>query len=245
MTNTNNTLTPDEIAERITIGMRLVYDLFNEMNSFFHLVAEGLRVSGLGIRPFTSSGVRLPRVRAGRTFADRFVSTDMGLLAEISPAADDVDDEEADEEGEDLNEDEELGEDEEVLDQAELRISPDSQYLMIRAILLDPTQAMDKFRPEVVAGKLSSITRRRSGKKARAKEKAAVEREFEMKGSALKKFTRKLKPETKAKTDLSCRISPWEWSAKITAVEHLPLAEVDSEQKVAEFVERLLKMAEA
>jgi hypothetical protein len=234
----DETIAPDEIARRITTGMGLVYDLFNEMNSFFRLLVQGLEAADAGIHPRGPKGFLLPKRRQRANPADRFVKTDMGLFAEIGGV---VGDDSSEEESDDLESESEEDEEPEM-DKASISITPESRFLGVRAILYEPSKSQSTpFTPVVVAALLTSATRARGKKQKFSKPETA----FQVKRGAFRRLVKELHPVLEPQQQISRRVPGQILSATITAREVLPLAHFDSEDKVNDFIETLVQMAES
>jgi hypothetical protein len=234
--NTEQKLTPEEIGRRITAGMGLVYDLFKEMNSLFRLITQGVVSSEIEIRPMGPKAFMLPRAKKGASIADRFVRTDMGWVAAIGESA--SDEPEEDEEPED---DTDGGDDE--VDNASVLISPDSQFLGVRAVLFDPASPQESV-PVLVAAILSSLSLRRTGKKAKKIEKNGDLSSFQVKRTALKRLVKQLNRGVQRNKSVTAHIVGGELTAKVAGVEIAALGDFDSEQKVSAFVEKVVGLVE-
>jgi hypothetical protein len=232
-------LSAEEISRRIVTGMGLVYDLFKELHSLFRLIAQGLENSDADIQPQGPKGYILPRGKKGITVADRFLKTDMGLLVAIGvPGSDEPDDDDISDEVSDDDEQEA------EKDTATVAISADTQYLGIRAILFDP-QAKDpaKFQPVLVAGIMGSLTKEpRGGKKKAAGKKS--ETKFQIRRAAVKMLVKQLPGNAQPGLSLSARVRGAVLNAELGSVHVTPLAEITTEEKVNEFVNRLVSMVE-
>jgi len=231
-------LSSEEISRRITTGMGLVYDLFKEMHSLFRLIAQGLENSEADLQPKGPKGYILPRGKKGVTVADRFLKTDMGLLVAIGVSGGDDSEEEVDEA-------EDLGDQEVETDTAKVAINSETQYLGIRAIIFDPTVADPaKFRPVLVAGLMGSLTKGQRGKKKKAASSKESESKFQIRRAAVKSLVKRLDPDVKEGQTITARVPGAVLNAQVGAVEKTPLAEITTEEKVNEFVDRLVAMVE-
>jgi len=230
-------LSPEEIGQRITAGMGLVYDLFKEMNSFFRLVSQGLRDADADIRVIPMKGFLLPRQKMGRAIAELYVRTDMGLLAEIggtTPAENEEDFDTTDD-----------AEDADVeTDSTTESITPDTRYLAVRAALYDANVAAEKFTPSVVAAVLGSFKRTPVGKKAKESGGGKPQASFPLKRTPLKRLAKNLPLDLACGQTVSARIIKAQLTAEAIGVEIVRLGEIDSEESVAKFVGRMIEMCE-
>lgn len=237
MTN-DETLTPEEISKRITTGMGLVYDLFKEMHSLFRLIMLGLENSEADVQPQGPKGFILPRGKKGSTVADRFLKTDMGLLVAVGVSGGDESDEEVDDV-------EDIDEQEVEKDTAKVAISPETQYLGIRAVIFDPN-APDptKFQPVLIAGLMGSLTRGQRGKKKKVASGEESETKFQIRRTFVKSLVKQLRPDVKPGQTITARVRGAVLNAQVASVEKTPLAEITTEEKVNEFVDRMVAMIE-
>ena len=231
-------LSPEEISRRITAGMGLVYDLFKELHSLFRMIYQGLRDSEADLHVIPWKMFMLPRNKKGTTIADRFLHIDMGLLAELGVSA-------SLESEDDLDTADESEEIDVETDKTAVAITPDSQYLAVRAVVYDPSVPADKFTPALVAVVFSSITRQPLGKKAKAGGETGIQDSFQLKRTILKRLIKQLQPSLKPGQTISARVTKALLGAKVVTVEVVPLGEFNSQEKVSEFVDRLVTMAEA
>jgi len=230
-------LPSEEISRRITTGMGLVYDLFKEMHSLFRLVAQGLENSDADVQPQGPKGYILPRGKKGVTVADRFLKTDMGLLVAIGAAGPDESEDDSDNAADD-------DEQETEKDTATVAIAPDTQYLGIRAILFDPQFSdPEKFQPMLVAGIMGSMTKEPRGGKKKASGKKP-ETKFQIRRAAVKMLVKQLPTNAQTGQSITARVRGAILNAQLGNVHVTPLAEITTEQKVNEFVERLVAMVE-
>lgn len=230
-------LSSEEISRRITTGMGLVYDLFKEMHSLFRLIAQGLENSDADVQPQGPKGYILPRGKKGVTVADRFLKTDMGLLVALGVAGSD----EAEDESDDVADDDEQ---EAEKDTAAVAITPDTQYLGIRAILFDP-QAADpgKFQPVLVAGIMGSMSKEPRGGKKKAGGKVP-ETKFQIRRTAVKMLVKQLPPDAKTGLSITARVRGAILKAQLSSVNVTPLAEITTEEELNELVDQLVAMIE-
>lgn len=231
----NEQLSSEEISRRITTGMGLVYDLFKEMHSLFRLISQGLENSAADVQPQGPKGYILPRGKKGTTVADRFIKTDMGLLVAIGLAAID----EPDDESEEIpDEDDQEAE----KDTATVEITPDTSYLGIRAILFDPQASNPAmFQPTLIAGIISSMTKEPRGAKKAAGVKQP-ETSFTIRRNAVKMLVKLLPADAKTGTRILARVRGASLNAQLSAVHSIPLADISTEERVNEYVDRLIKL---
>jgi hypothetical protein len=228
-------LSPEEISKRITTGMGLVYDLFNEMNSLLRLIAQGLESSESDIRPFARAFM-MPKEYKGATPADSYIKTDMGFMATIGG----TELSELSEEDDNTEEDS----DTDSGDKKKIQVNLNTQILGVRAILYDTQATADgDFQPTLVACVLSSFTLTPRGKKAKIQGAAATD-SFETKRGNMRRLLKHVPPELSPKMQVTARIVGWELSAVVTAFERRLLAEFDSEEQVNGYIEKLIEMVE-
>ena len=235
--NTEEKLSHSEISERIVAGMGLVYDLFNEMNSFFRMLVEALQSSDLDLLLLNRRYI-LPKTRKRRLLrpADYYVKRDVGFIAQIG-AGGDLDDEVID-----ILEDEEI-----EVDKKGIKITPDSQFLAVRAILYDPEAAQtDSFEPYVVGAILSSLNQSPRGKAAKPPGgQVKKQKKFHISRSGrIVRAIVQLDPSLKKGQEISWFIPKFKISATVSDIVAKPLVEFDTEPKFNEFVESLINLAE-
>ena len=235
--NTEEKLSHSETSERIVAGMGLVYDLFNEMNSFFRMLVEALQSSDLDLLLIKQKFI-LPKTKKRRLLrpADDYVKRDMGFVAQIG-AAGDLDDEAIDV----------LENDDIEADKKGIQITPDSQFLAVRAILYDPEAAQsDSFEPYVVGAILSSLNQSPRGKAAKptgGKVKKQKKFHIARSGRIIRAIVQ-LDPSLKKDQEISWLIPKYKISATVSDIVAKPLVEFDTEEKFNEFVESLINFAE-
>ena len=210
------------------MGMRLVYDLFIEMEALFRLISQGLVNSDGDFQPMGPKGYLLPLPKKGRTKADRLVATDMGLIVAVgTTSADEAD-----------------GGDGGEKDTADVYFTPDTQFLLIRALLLDTKAMAEDFTPVLIASLAESFTLAPGARKR--KKKVAViagpQTEFVVKRAGIKVLAKALLPETKTGDTVSVNIPRGQFSATLADVLVTPLAEIDSEEAVNQFVDKLVNL---
>ncbi len=227
-------LSAEEISRRITAGMGLVYDLFNEMNNFFRQVLEALDSSAIEMHPIKKRFILpKPKKRTMKTAADDYVKTDMGFMAEVGVGGAD------DEDVEEIDEDEET-----ELDQKKISITPESQFLAVRANLYDTKKThAGSFEPFVVAAILSSF--KRSHRKE-AVDKGKAQSKFQLKkGGQLLRGAVLLDPSLEKGKEISWMIPKYIISAKVSGILSRTLVDFDTEEKFTRFIEDLVSMVEA
>ena len=235
--NTKEKFSHSEISERIVAGMGLVYDLFNEMNSFFRMLVETLQSSDLDLLLLKRRFI-LPKTKKRRLLssADDYVKRDMGFVAQIGAGGD------LDDEAIDVLEDEDI-----EVDKKGIQITPDSQFLAVRAILYDPEAAKtDSFEPYVVGAVLSSISRYPRGKALKEVVGVVKKKEkFQLKPAGrIYRALIQLDPTVKKGHEISWTIPKYKISATVNGIVANPLVEFDTEEKFNEFVESLINLAE-
>ena len=224
-------LTTDQVSRRIADAMHLVHDLYIEMIGFFRVLSESLEASDLDLAQIKMGGFRLPRtVKQLRTKADRYMALDLGLALEIGVKADE------EEEEEDLDEYEEDAK----LSKKQMFITPDSRFLVFRAVLLDPVLAeKGAFTPVVVGATLGDFVKR-----GKAKKHVEPENSFKFKRMRLLKLVRQIDGGTTAEQSLVIREAKTEVAAKVTSIVVRPLAEFVDEDRVRTFVDEVLATAD-
>lgn len=231
--NSEETLSREEIADRIVTGMGMVYDLFNEMNSFFRSMLDALEASDLDILTLKNRFILpKPKKRSLRTAADDYLKTDMGFIAELGAAG--IEDEEVSEE----DEEREL-----EIEKKGVLIKPDTQFVAVRAILYNHEQAKTgAFDPAVVGVILSSFTRSLK-KKTEGKIKKETNFRIKKKGSLLRSMGQ-LDSALEKKATISWRIPKYTLTADVTGIVKRPLVNFDTEENFKKFVEELIAEAE-
>jgi hypothetical protein len=235
--STEEELSHNEISERIIAGMGLVYDLFNEMNSFFRMLVEALQASDLDLLLLKRRFI-LPKTRKRRflSSADDYVKRDMGFVAQIGAGGD------LDDEAIDVLEDEDI-----EVDKKGIQITPDSQFLAVRAILYDPEAAKtDSFKPFVVGAILSSLNQSSRGRAIKEVGDVVKKKEnFQLKPAGrIYRALIQLDPTVKKGHEISWVIPKYKVSATVSGIVANPLVEFDTEEKFNEFVESLINLAE-
>jgi len=231
--NTDEKLSREEIAERIVTGMGMVYDLFNEMNSFFRSVLDALESSELDVLPIKKRFILpKPRNRSLKTAADDYLKIDMGFIALLGVGG---------LEDEDTVEDEEDGETE--LEKKGILINPDSQFLAVRAILYNPKQVKTgSFDPFVVGALLSSLVR---SPRKKSEGKVKKDEDFRLKKSGqLFRSMGQLEPSLEIGNEISWMIPKYILTASVTGVVKSPLVNFDTEENFNAFIEKLIAMVE-
>lgn len=224
------TLAPEEVSRRITVGMGMVHDLFNEMVPFFRAIHGGLEASDLEVDLIALRSFKMPLgPKKERSPADSFLARDMGFLMELGVSAGEPDEEEED------------AEDEEESDSGSSakgrQITPESKFLAVRARLYDPVQAQsNNFAPEVVAAIFSDIVRQ-PGKRSQTK---ALVRDPVVRQAGLLRLAKRLHGGLKPGQTVEARAK---LAATVSTLITRPLAQFDGEEKVDQFVQDLVAMA--
>lgn len=227
--NDESNLSTAEISRRITVGMGLAYDLYNEMVGFFRMLRESLEASDLDVDSLMGKNFRLPLGhRKLRTPADNYMSVDLGLMCELGVASTDDDPED---EGEEEDSEEKANSNRRL-------ITPDSQFLAIRAMLYDRRTAKDgDFTPLLVAVTLSGFRRTPRGK--RAKDQPAADK-FDVRDGWLKSLVKNLDASASNGQTVNAKVTKYNIEATISNIVVTPLAEFDSEDRVNAFVDDLV-----
>ncbi len=231
------TLDPKEISRRIIVGVGLVYDVLNELDGLLRMILEELK-SSLEFDDIKGKFFRMPVPRGrARTAADTSMPLDRGFVLELGVAGDEDEDED--------DEEEEIGgeEDEEAAnDKRGLQISPDSQFLAVRAILYDRDAVKHGgFEPVVVAATMANMKRVPKGKLAKKKEE---ETSFLARRGHLLQLAKALDGHASEGQRLAFRTGGYELVGMVAKVVSRRLAEFDSEDKVSTFVEEMVRIAE-
>lgn len=214
----------------------MVYDLFLEMNALFRLIHQGLEGAEAGIQVHSGKGYLLPRARQHVTVADRYVRSDMGLLAmfggTVRTETDEVDEED--------DADDDAGDEEEEVDRAVVAVSEDTRLLGVRAVLhdrsvRDPTQ----FRPTVIAAVFDDVRRYKNS------QPAVTENAFSLKRANLKRLVKQLRPATTSDAIVRSRIPRFYVSARVARVHEVPLAGLRTETDVQQLIDRMVEIVES
>jgi len=232
------TLTHSEISRRIVTGMGLVYDLLNELHGLFRMLLEQLRSSDLEFDVITGRFFTMPVPRGkARTPADTSMPLDRGLMLDLSTSGNE---DESEEDEEDLDDAEES---ESASEKRGRQVIPDSQFLVIRAILYDPERATKgDFVPAVVAATLGKLEHVPRGKRAQQKKSETT---FTVNRGKLRQLAKNVDLAVSEGQKLSFRGGGYELVGTVTSIASRPLAEFDSEESVDVFVQQLVQMAES
>lgn len=222
-------LSHKEISERIVAGMGLVYDLFNEMNSLFRMFIDSLQSSDLDLL-ILKRRFLLPKPKERRlyTVADDYIKRDMGFIAQVGAGGDE------DDEPVDLLDDEDL-----EINRKGIQITPDTQFLAVRAILYDPEAVKDdSFEPYIIGALLSSLNQSPRGKAER-------KNKFHLKRSGrLFRAMIQLNSTLKKGQEISWVIPKYKLSATVSGIVIRPVVEFDTEEVFNEFIESITNLVE-
>lgn len=241
-------MSPDEVSASIVAGVGFVFDLFNEIGSFIRYLQDALEASDLNVGKPLNSRLTVARKRVKRSFADRWLQTDFGLMVQIEaePSDDDaLEDDYLDEEDE-----EDEGEQESKRSRRKVSITSETQLIGIRANLYDPRQAKsDAFKPVVLGAFLGSLERAEAARRRKAKARSTARpnkplRKFEVSANGLSKLLAQLEPGLTQKQRITCRIPRYELSATVSGVVQKDLGSFDSEERIDEFVQALVRLTE-
>lgn len=221
--NDKEQLSTQEVASRITVGMGLVYDLYNEVVTFLRIVKESVE-SSVDASCLTGKGFKIPLApRKQRTPADIYVSTDLGLVYELDTQG--------------AGEDEEDNEEASDSSAKGMQVTADSRFLVFRVQLYDRTQTgNDGFQPSVIGAVLTDSVRTKT---AKGKDPEEL-KNFTIRRAAYLKILRKLDRSTSVDQLVSIQVPKGRITNTVAAVHVQPLAEFDSEESVAAFVQQLL-----
>ena len=231
--NSEEKLNPEEISKRIVTGMGMVYDLFNELSVFFRSVLDGLQSSDLDFLPITQRFILPnPKTRKLRTAADDYVKMDMGFIAEIGAGG--MEDEE-------ISEDEEESEAE--IEKKGIEITPDSQFLAVRAVLYDKEKlTAGSFDPTLIAAAISSVKRspRKKGEAEIKKEKKFIIK----KSGHILRCMGQIETSLEQGKEIEWLIPKYKLSATIMGVMKRRIVDFDTEEKFNDYIEELIAMVE-
>ncbi|MDV6034411.1 MAG: hypothetical protein F9B45_30825 [Phycisphaera sp. RhM] len=222
--NDKEKLSTQEVANRITVGMGLVYDLYNEVVTFLRIVKESVE-SSVDASCLTGKGFKIPLApRKQRTPADIYVSTDLGLVYELDTQGSGEEEEEDNDEASDSSD-------------KGMQVTADSRFLVFRVQLYDRTQSgNDGFQPSVIGAVLTDSVRTKTVKGKDPEEL----KNFTIRRAAYLKILRKLDRSTSVDQLVSIQVPKGRITNTVAAVHVQPLAEFDSEESVAAFVQKLL-----
>jgi len=200
------------------------------MNSFFRMLVETLKSSDLDLLLLKQKQNQneqkfiLPKNKKGLflSSADEYVKRDMGFAAQI------VDDEDTGD------------------DKKGIQITPDSQFIAVRAILYEPEAAKTgSFKPFVVGAILSSLNQSSRGKALKEVGGVGKKKEnFQLKKAGrIYKAIIQLDQSLKTGQEISWDSSKFKFSATVSGIVAKPLVEFDAEEKFNEFVESLINLA--
>ena len=208
--------------------MSLVYDLFNELQTFMRIIRENVEASCDATCLSKLYKLPLTRKRKDRTPADNYVSTDMGLVFEIG-GTDAGDDEDSDsDEVEDSDSDS---------SSKGMQISPDNQYLCFRIILHDhKAGSAEAFTPSVVGALLTDVYRTSTAKGKQTKEL----REFSIRRVGFQRLVRQLNGSQSPGNEVSNPITRGTIFANVAKQVSAPLASFGTEESIADFVQQVL-----
>jgi len=150
---------------------------------------------------------------------------------------------ELEEEPEDVTDDLAENEEQEAkADKQAVSITPETQYLGIRAILYDSQAAKDpKFKPVLVAAILGGMSKEPRGAKKKSGQKNP-ETQFQIRRYAVKMLVKHLSADVKAGQSILARDRGATLKARLGNVYVTPLAEITTEERVNEFVNEVVSM---
>ena len=230
MTDEKNTLPANEVSRRIVTGVRMVYELYIELFGFLRMLRESLQNTDLELHSHTGSSFHLPLgSRKTRTVADKYMSVDLGILFEVAGSEMTDEEEEVDE-----------VEDENVNQRRGIQITPDSQFLAVRAQLYDRTNPdPDSFRPTVFAVLLDQVTKTSRSKK----EPSGGSNQFVVPRNHFLGIVKSIDAEVSQGDVLTQRVTRGQVNVNVSGIVSRPLAEFTSETEVQEFVDQIVKLA--
>ncbi|MCO8123305.1 hypothetical protein NHH03_16265 [Stieleria sp. TO1_6] len=163
-----------------------------------------------------------------RTPADNHLNTDLGLVYEL-------DTERGVEDGED-------DQDAQNPSANGMQVSSDSRFLAIRVQLYDRDRSYERgFRPTVFGAMLTDTYRTKASKGKPDEEK----RDFGIRRAVFLKLLRKLDASIVAEQPLTMKIPKGTMTTTVARLYSKPLAEFQSEQAVADFIQKLLPADES
>ncbi len=229
---TKTALPPEEISRRIRLAMQQAHSVFEELNDLFRHISQALKESDADINPHGGKWFMLPKDRKAFRATDRYVKRDMGFVAEVGV----IEPEEIDDEVDDADEGEDDADAQD--DKKTVEVTPDKQFIGIRAILLGTKDS--ELEPVLIAALFGqvTVTPRRQGSQP-------PQLTFKLKRNALKKFAKGLSPTDRTGQSVSHRVSQGDLSATMLAWHSQPLAGFASMEDVNRFVKRVLEMVEA
>lgn len=219
-------LSKTEISRRITVGMGLVYDLFNEVVPLLGLIRECVE-SNVDAVCLNGTSFRI-RLENKRTPADALMNTDLGLAFELdrSPADEDEDFEE-DDPTDSPNK------------SSGMRVASGSRFMMFRAQLYERIRSHDdSFVPSIFGVILSDLKRT-----DRRKKSSETKADFGIAHGAFLKIVRSFDGSMKPGSEVTSKISGGSLSGTVEAVCIRPLADFDTEDSIADFVNQILVSA--
>lgn len=230
-------LTPDEISERIVAAVGFVDELHEEIRGLLRMILDTLQSSGLDpsvLSRLKDPGFSLPVPKGkSRPLRKKYHAHHRALVVQVGAG-----------EGDEDIADEEDGDDQDNgADKKGIEASPDSTFLAVIVRLYEPDKAKAKgFKPSVTGACLSGLQFTPTAKKQEASPQEPPPAKL-----AKRRFLQifwEIEAGTKQNDTLTCRVLRGHLSATVAAIETRLLAEFDSEEKVRDFADSLVGMAE-
>jgi len=235
---TEQKLTPDEISERIVAALGFVDDLHEEVRGLLRMILDTLQSSGLDpavVSSLRGSGFKLlmPK-RKSRSLRKKYQAHHRALVVQLGAGEGD----------EDIPDEDDGDEQDNDADKKGIEFTPDSTFIAVIVRLYEPDKARAKgFKPYVIGAYLKEFEFRYSAKSQKAAHKGPTSAKL-AKPQFLQVFW-ELEAGAKQNDRLTCRVLRGHLSATVAEIETRLLAEFDSEEKVKEFADALIGMAES
>ena len=216
-------LSKEETGHRLTTGMGLVYDLFNELYAFNRIIREN--VDGTVDARLLKNG-KLSLAKKDKSAADRAVSCNLVLLFELDVQGPDDDP--------DVEEDPDIETREKSTG---LEITPDSRFLAFRTQLYRLDCPSD-FQPYIAGAVLADVSWL---KKARGKKNAPKTlNKFKTSASKFLRIVRGLDDKTVEGSSIEGGTKNDRMFANVQSANWMPLTSFESEESIANFVASIL-----
>jgi hypothetical protein len=243
---TDTQLTQNEVSERMTTGMGLVYDLFNEVNSFMRILVDSIDGSEIDakMQAGRATKFRFPQPKRGSSPAEYAMHCNMGLYYELSPPGsnEEEDEFESDIEEEDEDDDSQPGKKGKKAS-VQIAITPDTTLLGIRLCLYDPKLVKaGGFEPFIVAAMLTDITHIPSRGQAKKLGSSEPIQNFKVKRGRMYRAIRLLGPDLQVGKSTKLNIPGFSLGTKVVGVESRSLASFDTEEAVGTFTDAIVAM---
>ncbi|WP_144057522.1 hypothetical protein [Novipirellula maiorica] len=216
------------ISKNINSGMSLVYKLYGEMNALLKVLQRALMNSENDLRPQNSKGFRLYSITE-KSFPEQLMATDMGLVLAIGAETPDL---------AATKSTKKAGQKQKSRKPS--KITSQSRYLMIRAVLFDPDENIMTFEPGIIAAVVGDLTWR-----SKTVSKNLECDEFDVRPKAISSLAKRITVTAEIGDTITPRPESQDprLKGKIQRIEFRPLSELTSEQQVNEFIATLLHMS--